>query len=85
MVINVFKIEMEQCSPVIDVTVSPFADDVFFHPQILALGVKFPMNSFVRDVLVHFKVLPSQLTLGACQIVLGFETHFATYDSDHKG
>ena len=64
---------MEWCSPEIDITVSPPASGVYVHPQILALGVKLPMTPFVRDVLVHFKVPPSQLTLGAWQNVLGFE------------
>ena len=32
------KIEVEWCSPVIDVSVSPPAGGVYFHPRILALG-----------------------------------------------
>ena len=53
------KIEVEWCSPEIDVTVSTPAGGVYFHPQIVDLRVKLPMTPFVRDVLVHFKVLPS--------------------------
>jgi len=59
------KIEVEWCSPETDVTVSPSACGVYFHFQILALGMKFSITSFVRDVLAHFKVSSSQLTLGA--------------------
>jgi len=54
------KIEVEWCSLEIDVIMSPHTDNVYFHTQILALGLKLPMTFFVRDVLAHFKVPPSQ-------------------------
>ena len=73
------KIEVEWCLSETDVTVSPFAGSVYFHPQILALEGKLPMIPFVRDVLAHFKVSPSQLTPGAWRTVLGFETLGAPY------
>jgi len=73
-----FKIEVEWCSPETDVIVSPPADDVYFHPKILALEVKLLMAPFIRDVVVHFKVPPLQLITGAWQIVLRFEALCAT-------
>ena len=59
------KIAVEWCLPETNVTFSPPTDVVYFHPQILALGVKLPMTLFVRDVLASFKVPSSQLTPGA--------------------
>ena len=43
------KIEVKWCSPQTDVTVSCPPDGVYFHPEILALGVKLPMTPFVQD------------------------------------
>ena len=37
------------------------------------------MTLFVCDVLVHFKIPPSQLTLGAWRPVLGFEALCAAF------
>ena len=62
-----------------DVTILPPVGGVYFHPQVLTLGVKLPMTPFVRDVLAHLKVPYSQLTPEACQTVLGFEAFYATY------
>ena len=73
------NIEVEWCSLETDVTMSPLASSVYFHPQILALGVKLLMNSFVRGVLAYFKVPPSQLTPEAWQIILGFEAFYVTH------
>ena len=42
-----YKIKVEWCSPEADVTVPPPTSGMYFHPQILALGVKFPMTPFV--------------------------------------
>ena len=50
------KIDVKWCSLETNIMVSPPADSVYFHPQILALGVKLPMTLFVRDALAHFKV-----------------------------
>ena len=67
------NVEVEWCSLETNVTVSPPAGSVYFHPQILALGVKLPMTLFVRGVLAYFKVPPSQLTPRAWRTVLGFK------------
>ena len=48
-----------------DYKVAPKPGGVYLHPQILALGLKFSLTSFVRDLLRHFKVAPSQLVAGA--------------------
>ena len=73
------NIEVEWCSLGTDVTVLPPTSGVYFHPQILALGVKLLMTLFVRGVLVYFKVPPSQLTSGAWRTVLGFEALCAAH------
>jgi len=41
-------------------------------------GVKLAMTPFVRNVLAHFKIPPSQLTPGADQAILGFKALYAT-------
>jgi len=51
----------------------PLAGGIYLHPQILALGLKLPLTNFVRDILCHFKVVPSQLLVGAWCIILGFK------------
>ena len=78
------KIEVEWCSPETDITISPPTGYVYFHPQILALGVKLHLTPFARDVLAHFKVPPSQLTPG-CQTVLGFEALCSVFASATYG
>jgi len=50
------KIEVKWLSPEIGVMVSPPAVGVYFHPQILALGVNLPITTFVQNVLACFKV-----------------------------
>ena len=43
------------------------------HPQILALGLKLPLTKFVRGILSHFRVAPSQLSGVTWRIVLRFK------------
>ena len=57
----------------IDYAVAPKTSDVYLYPQILALGQKSPLTSFVRDLLRHFKVAPSQLVAGGWRAILSFE------------
>ena len=64
---------VEWCPLKTDVTVAPPHDGVFIHPQILALGMKLPLTTFVHNVLSYFRVAPSQLTMGVWRILLGFE------------
>jgi len=79
------KIEVEWCSPETDVTVSPPIDGVYFHPQILALGVKLPLTSFVRDVLARFKVLPSQLHRGSVELFWALKPFMFPLPLTHTG
>ena len=46
---------------------------MFIHPQILALRMKLPLIAFVHNVLSYFRVVPSQLTVGAWLVLFGFE------------
>ena len=48
-------------------------------------GVKLSLTPFVRDVLVRFKVPPSQLTLRPWRTVLGFEALRAAFAPDTYG
>ena len=64
---------LEWCPLKMDVTVAPLHDGVFINPQILALWMKLSLATFVRSVLSYFRVAPSQLTVGAWHILLGFE------------
>ena len=43
------------------------------HPLILALGLKMPLTKFIRSILTHYRVTPSQLSGVAWRIVHGFE------------
>ena len=63
---------MEWCPLKTDVMV-PSHSGVFIHPQISALGMKLSLTAFVHSVLSYFRVAPSQLTVGAWRILLGFE------------
>ena len=53
------NVKVEWCPAETDYIVAPKISVVYLHPQILALGLKFPLTSFVRDLLRHFKVSPS--------------------------
>ena len=67
------EIEMEFFSEGTDFTLPSPNDDVYMHPQIMALGLKLPLTPFVRGVLAHYRVAPSQLSVVAWRTVLGFE------------
>ena len=54
----------------IDYAVAPKAGSVYLHPQILVLGLKFPLMSFVHDLLRHFKIAPSQLVAEVWRVIL---------------
>ena len=42
------SIVVEWCHPVTDVKVHPPEGGVYFHPQVLALGVHLPLTVFIR-------------------------------------
>jgi len=63
----------EWCPVKTDYTMAPKRGSIYLHPQILALGMKFLLTSFIRDLLHYFKVTPSQLVAGSWRIVLSFE------------
>jgi len=52
------------CLAETDYTMAPQAGDVYLHPHILALGLKFLLTNFVRDLLRHFLFAASQLAAG---------------------
>ena len=58
------EIMVKWCRLKTDITVAPH-NGVFIHPQIVVLGMKLPLTAFIHSVLSHFKVIPSQLTMGA--------------------
>ena len=37
------------------------------HHQVLALGLRLPMTKFIRNVLIFYKVVPSQLSTGSLE------------------
>ena len=67
------NIVVEWCHPDSDVKVPPPEGGVYFHPQVLALGVHLPLTVFVCQVLAYYDVASTQLTSDAWQTVLAFE------------
>ena len=65
--------KMEWCPSLTDVRISPHNMGVYFHPQILALGVKFLLTYFIRKGLAFYNVAPTQLTPSAWRTILGYE------------
>ena len=57
------NIKVEWGSAETDYTMAFKIGGVYLHTQILALRLKFPLTIFVRDLLHHFKVIPSQLVV----------------------
>ena len=55
---------------------------VYFHPQVLALWLTFPITSFVRDILRYYHVAPSQLVAGGWCVVLSFQALCNMYFPD---
>jgi len=55
------NVKVEWYPPDTDYTEAPEAGGVYLHPQLLALGLKFPLTNFVRDLLRHYRIAPSQL------------------------
>jgi len=53
-------------------------------PQILALGLKFPLTIFVRDLQRYIKVAPSQLVAGGWHVVLGLEALCDLFTPDSR-
>ena len=56
--------EVEWCPTKTDVTSLPPIGGVYFHSQILALGVKLPLIPLIQNILPRFKVPPSVNTRG---------------------
>ena len=69
-------IKVEFCHSGTDVKEASSTGGVYFHPQILALGVQLPLTRFVRDVPGHLQVAPTQLAMGAWRTVLAFEAPY---------
>ena len=69
-----FGIKIEFCPQNVDVSVAPpNKEDVYMHPQVLALGLRLSMMKFVRSVLIFYRIAPSQLSAVAWHTVIGFE------------
>ena len=60
----------------------PPTGGVYLHLQILALGLRLPLTNFIRDILCHFQVVPSQLTAGDSRTVLGFKVLYVSFASN---
>ena len=58
------NVKVKWYPPDTDYTEAPEAGGVYLHPQLLALGLKFPLTNFVRDLLRHYRIAPSQLVGG---------------------
>ena len=58
---RVLSMIVKFCPATMDVKVVPLAGGVYFHPQVLSLGVQLPLTSFVRSVLGYYQVLPLSL------------------------
>jgi len=58
------NIKVEWCPLDTDYTEAPKTGGVYLHSQILALGLKFSLMDFVRDLLHHYRMAPSQLVAG---------------------
>jgi len=67
------NVKVEWCPPDIEYIKAPKAWSVYFHPQVLALGLTFPISSFVHDILRYYRVAPSQLVAGGWRVVLSFQ------------
>ena len=58
------NVKVEWCTLETDYTETPKAGGVYLHPQLLALGLKFPLTDFVRDLMHSYCMVPSQLIVG---------------------
>ena len=72
-------IMVEFCPATMDVKVSPPPEGVYFHPQILALGVPLALTQFIRSILGYYHVSPAQLSSGVWRTILAFEALCCTY------
>ena len=79
------NVKVEWCPVETDYTVTPKTGGVYLYPHILDLGMKFPLMSFVRDLLCHFKVAPFAVDDGGWRVVLGFEALCDLFTPDSHG
>ena len=53
------EIKTEFCPHGVDVSLAPSNGGVYMHLQVLALGLRLPMTSFIRNVLTFYQAAPS--------------------------
>ena len=73
----ILRIEVKFCSEGTNFTLSLPNGGIYMHPQILALALKLLLAPFIRGVMSHFRIAPSQQSGVAWRTVIEFEAFCA--------